>query len=68
MFYCLKCAKKNEGPSFFGLPMSLGPCEICGKTSTCYDVPSAALATRRKAKLKSAIRRKAKLKGRRISV
>jgi hypothetical protein len=43
MFYCEPCAKKNDWPHEFYLPMSRGPCEVCGKTATCVDVPSARL-------------------------
>lgn len=38
MFYCEKCRKKNEWPE--GFRQSYGPCEICGKTKECYDIPS----------------------------
>lgn len=38
MFYCKTCATKNSWPYEFWYPMSYGPCEECGKTTTCVDV------------------------------
>ena len=43
MFYCEPCASKNQWPFFYGMPTSRGPCECCGKTASCADVPSSAL-------------------------
>lgn len=43
MFYCEKCADKNEWPYEFYMPISVGPCECCGKTRACTDVPSGSL-------------------------
>lgn len=43
MFYCEACAKKSKWPYEFWMGQSHGPCEICGKTSVCVDVPSSAL-------------------------
>lgn len=40
MFYCDKCAEKNRWPNYYGLPMSRGECEVCGKVAGCYDVPA----------------------------
>lgn len=41
MFFCEECRVRNEWPE--GFAKSLGPCEICGKTAACYDIPSSAL-------------------------
>jgi hypothetical protein len=38
MFYCTACAKKYTWPDWGST--SYGPCEICGKTAGCFDVPS----------------------------
>jgi hypothetical protein len=38
MFYCNECAEKNKWPT--GMFKSFGPCEICGKTKECNDIPS----------------------------
>ncbi len=47
MFFCEKCRVKRDWPESLG--KSRGPCEICGKTEICNDVPSSALPrTRRK--------------------
>jgi hypothetical protein len=43
MFYCNDCAIDNKWPYGYGMPMSRGPCEICGKTRDCVDVPSGQL-------------------------
>lgn len=40
MFYCKSCAVENGWPHFDGMFMSRGPCEMCGKTADCADVPS----------------------------
>lgn len=45
MFYCELCRKKNEWPQ--GFSGSYGPCEVCHKVATCFDVPSKYLPTRR---------------------
>ncbi len=36
MFVCEKCL---NGRGEFYFSRSYGPCEICGKTSTCQDIP-----------------------------
>jgi len=36
MFVCEKCLKPEDKHSV--LPMSHGRCEVCGKTSDCYEV------------------------------
>jgi hypothetical protein len=46
MFYCQPCAAKNDWPHFYGMPLSRGPCEECGKQASCVDVPSASLKRR----------------------
>lgn len=43
MFYCQDCAKRNDWPNDEFVPRSRGPCEVCGKTASCYDVPSSCL-------------------------
>lgn len=43
MFYCQPCATENEWPDDFYLPKSYGPCEMCGKGASCFDVPSSHL-------------------------
>lgn len=43
MFYCDKCAEKNEWPNEWWRPKSFGRCEMCGKTNECTDIPSSAL-------------------------
>lgn len=43
MFYCDKCASERDWPSGWPHPQSVGPCEVCGKTRTCTDIPSSAL-------------------------
>ena len=40
MFICKECADKRGN---WGITTSYGPCEDCGKTRWCYDIPSAAL-------------------------
>jgi len=52
MFYCEKCAEKNDWPQDFWTPQSRGPCEVCGKFATCFDVPSAALPEPKRRKSK----------------
>jgi len=42
MFYCDICAKIKGWP-ISALARSLGPCEICGQSSICNDVPSSQL-------------------------
>lgn len=39
MFYCNPCAKPRGWPESEFM-RSYGPCEICGKTALCNDVPS----------------------------
>lgn len=48
MFYCEKCAKKNEWPYEFYMSQSRGPCEMCDKVSVCVDVPSSALPQKKR--------------------
>lgn len=43
MFYCEECRLENGWPE--GYSVSHGPCECCGKTKLCFDVPSRALPT-----------------------
>ena len=38
MFYCDECRTKNNWPE--SAAVSFGPCEICGHTKPCFDVPS----------------------------
>ena len=42
MFYCEPCRVKHGYPE--GIGFSRGPCELCGRVATCYDVPSSYLA------------------------
>lgn len=41
MFFCDRCRVRKQWPE--SLAKSTGPCEICGKTRLCNDVPSSAL-------------------------
>jgi hypothetical protein len=41
MFFCEECRVKNNWPGI--IEASYGPCEVCGKTAECYDVPSSRL-------------------------
>ena len=41
MFYCRPCKDEKNWPE--SMSLSFGKCELCGKTDTCYDVPSSAL-------------------------
>jgi hypothetical protein len=43
MIYCDECGKKNDWPIWSMSCQSYGPCEVCGKTRGCNDVPSRAL-------------------------
>lgn len=43
MFYCEPCGKKSDWPTWDFLPQSRGPCEMCGKSAACFDVPSSSL-------------------------
>jgi hypothetical protein len=45
MFYCHPCGKRLGWPA--GMASSVGPCEVCGKTSECNDVPSKLLPVAR---------------------
>lgn len=36
MFYCEECRRENNWPGF--ITTSYGPCEMCGKTTACYDL------------------------------
>ena len=38
MLYCDSCRKAADWP--ISGAKSVGPCEVCGKTRECYDVPS----------------------------
>lgn len=38
MFYCEPCREKREWPE--SIMRSEGPCECCGETAVCYDMPS----------------------------
>jgi hypothetical protein len=44
MFFCEMCRFARRWPG--SLMRSHGPCEICGVTSNCYDVPSKELPLR----------------------
>lgn len=46
MFYCTQCAKEAGWPE--KVFKSLGPCEICGHTRPCNDVPSRLLPESKK--------------------
>jgi hypothetical protein len=41
MFYCKPCGAKREWP--VSNRVSLGPCELCGHSTECSDVPATAL-------------------------
>lgn len=41
MFYCDKCRQQLQWPE--GFSKSAGPCEICGVTAVCYEVPASRL-------------------------
>lgn len=65
MFYCQKCGERNRWPVNDPYIMrSAGPCECCGKSALCYDVPSSALPipSPRRAKPKAKAKAKAKAK------
>jgi len=38
MFYCEACRAENRWPGI--IPISHGPCEMCGKIGPCYETPS----------------------------
>jgi hypothetical protein len=42
MFYCEPCGEKNGWP-VWSPRRSRGPCEICRRVASCFDVPSSAL-------------------------
>lgn len=46
MFYCDPCREKKKWPE--GFHQSYGPCEICGVSAGCWDVPSSCLPIPRK--------------------
>lgn len=46
MFYCDHCADQNEWPKPW--LASYGPCEVCGRVRSCYDVPSTVLPPAKK--------------------
>lgn len=39
MFLCYSCLDDSQRGWVYIAPSSRGPCENCGKTSICYDVP-----------------------------
>jgi hypothetical protein len=41
MFYCEECRERQDWPE--GFSKSHGPCELCGQSRVCHDVPSSAL-------------------------
>ena len=44
MFVCDECAKENNVDNFYMMLFrSYGPCEMCGKTRSCGDVPCHAI-------------------------
>jgi hypothetical protein len=43
MFYCQKCGDEHRWPTYYGLPTSYGPCEVCNKRAPCFDVPTSRL-------------------------
>jgi hypothetical protein len=45
MFYCAACREKHGYPE--SILKSYGPCEICGNTAVCDDVPSSVLSSMR---------------------
>jgi|WetSurMetagenome_2_1015567.scaffolds.fasta_scaffold160858_2 hypothetical protein len=51
MFYCDKCRKKYNWPE--SMCKSRGKCEICDKISSCNDVPSSRLPSKKTVKKKS---------------
>lgn len=36
MFYCQPCSERRNWPE--SIRTSVGPCEMCGVTTTCFDV------------------------------
>lgn len=36
MYICPNCLEPDDKASI--LPMSIGPCEVCGKTAHCHEV------------------------------
>lgn len=46
MFYCESCRVENNWPT--GFSQSRGPCELCGITEVCYDLPSSWLPETKK--------------------
>ena len=38
MFYCDECARRKRWPET--VTTSRGPCEICGRTAVCNEMPS----------------------------
>lgn len=38
MFFCEECRVKRAWPA--SMLRSMGPCELCKKRASCYDVPS----------------------------
>lgn len=41
MFYCTKCAKKNNWPE--GFFKSIGKCEVCNQIAPCNEKPASML-------------------------
>jgi len=60
MFYCDGCGKKNGWPE--GFSKSYGPCEVCGKTRLCNDVPSSQLPEPRRPRRKAPRKKRARAK------
>lgn len=52
MFYCDECGKKNGWPTGPYTVQSYGPCEVCGRTRGCNDIPSRALPVPKRARPK----------------
>ena len=49
MFFCNKCAEENGWNE--SLCKSYGPCEMCGESALCNDVPSSCLPISKKKKV-----------------
>jgi len=47
MFICGPCLRKRH-PNVFIFTRSEGPCEDCGKTRICADIPTSALPPKRR--------------------
>jgi len=53
MFYCDPCADKYGYPKHPKEHQSFGPCECCGKTAGCTDIPCSQLPEPKKPKAKT---------------